>query len=83
MKHKDFATLRTFYTMNEALVVKSLLDSMGINNQIISSATPIMPYVMVKVDPYAVVVNASDYERANELLEAEFEKSDIGVESAE
>ena len=75
MKNQEFATLARFSSYEEAQVVKVLLESMGVENEIMNStAAQIMPYLESDI---RIVVNASDYRRAKELLEAKFDRREL------
>lgn len=80
MKKEEFITLAKFTSAERAQLTKALLDSMGIENQIIHdtamSVLPPMPNQIV------IVVNASDFDRAKELLEAKFDKNEFMLESS-
>ena len=44
MKDREFATVARFSSMEQAQVVKAMLDSMGVNNQIVNDiAADILP----------------------------------------
>lgn len=75
MKTKEFVTLAKFASLEEAQVISALLDSMGVNNEIMNeTAAQIMPYLEGDV---RIMVNASDFDRAKELLNAKFDKKEI------
>ncbi len=71
MKHNEFMTLAKYGSIEEAQVIKALLDSMGVDNQIVNdTAAQIMPYLESDV---RIVVNAVDYDRARQLLDTRFD----------
>ncbi len=72
--NKDFATVRTFDSLEEAWVIKGLLDSVGIESQVINETVARMIPVMGDIGLVRIVVNAADYERAVAALEADFER---------
>ncbi len=75
MKPNEFMTLAKYGSLEEAQVIKALLDSMGVENQIVNdTAALIMPYLEHDV---RIVVNAIDYDRARQLLDAKFDRADI------
>ena len=58
--------------MEQAQVVKALLDSMGVENQIVNDiAADILP--MLERD-IRIIVNTSDLPRAREIMKAKFDK---------
>lgn len=68
-----------FTSVNRANVVKALLDSVGIDNQIINdTAVSMMPMLGNGIQ---IIVNAGDYDRAKEVMEAKFDKAEFVAES--
>ena len=58
--------------MEQAQVVKAMLDSMGVENQIVNDiAADILP--MLERD-IRIIVNTSDLPRAREIMKAKFDK---------
>ena len=79
MKEHEFVTLAKFTSVNRAAVVKALLDSVGIDNQIINdTAVSMMPMLGNGIQ---IIVNAEDYDRAKEVMEAKFDKTEFAFES--
>ncbi len=79
MKKPEFVTLAKFTSTNRAELVKSLLDSMGIENQILNeTAAAMMPMLPNAIQ---IVVNAVDYARAKEIMEAKFDMTEFAAES--
>lgn len=75
MNNQDIVTLAKYASIEEAQVIKGLLDSVGIENQILNeTAAQVMPYLEGDV---RIVVNASDYEKAKEALKAGFDKNEM------
>lgn len=75
MKNNQFRTLAKFATLEEAQVVMALLDSMGVNAQILNDTVAmIMPYLESDV---RIIVNTEDYDKARVLLDARFNNTDI------
>ena len=68
MKDREFATVARFSSMEQAQVVKAMLDSMGVNNQI---AADILP--MLERD-IRIIVNTADLPKAKQLMKAKFDK---------
>ena len=63
MKDREFATVARFSSMEQAQVVKAMLDSMGVNNQIVNDiAADILP--MLERD-IRIIVNTADLPRRN------------------
>ena len=72
MKVREFATVARFSSMEQAQVVKAMLDSMGVNNQIVNDiAADILP--MLERD-IRIIVNTADLPKAKQLMKAKFEK---------
>ncbi|HIW97100.1 MAG TPA: DUF2007 domain-containing protein [Candidatus Tidjanibacter gallistercoris] len=72
MKDREFATVARFSSMEQAQVVKAMLDSMGVENQIVNDiAADILP--MLERD-IRIIVNTSDLPRAREIMKAKFDK---------
>ena len=62
MKDREFATVARFSSMEQAQVVKAMLDSMGVNNQIVNDiAADILP--MLERD-IRIIVNTADLPKA-------------------
>ncbi len=77
MKHSEFTTLAKYGSLEEAQVIKALLDSLGVENQIVNdTAALIMPYLEGDV---RIVVNSVDYDRARKLLDAKFDRAEFIV----
>ena len=67
MKDREFATVARFSSMEQAQVVKAMLDSMGVNNQIVNDiAADILP--MLERD-IRIIVNTADLPKAKQLME--------------
>lgn len=72
MKDREFATVARFSSMEQAQVVKAMLDSMGVENQIVNDiAADILP--MLERD-IRIIVNTSDLPKAREIMKAKFDK---------
>ena len=72
MKDREFATVARFSSMEQAQVVKAMLDSMGVNNQIVNDiAADILP--MLERD-IRIIVKTADLPKANQLMKAKFDK---------
>ena len=68
MKDREFATVARFSSMEQAQVVKAMLDSMGVNNQIVNDiAADILP--MLERD-IRIIVNTADLPKAKQLMKA-------------
>lgn len=80
MKKEEFVTLAKFSSADRARLMKTLLDSMGVASQVINdtAATMVIPPISNSV---RLVVNADDYDRAKEALEAKFDKKEFMVEA--
>ena len=79
MKKQEFTTLARFSSFEEAQVIKALLDSMGVDNEIMSvMVARVMPYLANDV---RIIGNYSDYRRAKELLDAKFNKRELAFTS--
>ena len=72
MKDREFATVARFSSMEQAQVVKAMLDSMGVNNQIVNDiAADILP--MLERD-IRIIVNTADLPKAKQLMKAKFDQ---------
>jgi hypothetical protein len=76
MKSKqEFAVLRSFTNAGEAAVIKSLLDSAGIDNFIRNDAAANIGLPMLNEGVgIELVVRTEDLPRAEEFLDAQIEK---------
>ena len=73
MDNREFATIATFSSMEEAQVVKSMLASMGIECQLVNDmGADILP--MLERD-IRLIVNRSDLPKAQQIMKAKFDKS--------
>ncbi len=73
MDNREFATIATFSSMEEAQVVKSMLASMGIECQLVNDmVADILP--MLERD-IRLIVNRSDLPKAQQIMKAKFDKS--------
>ena len=73
MMDSEFSTLARFSSMEEAQVVKAMLDSMGIESQIVNDiAADILP--MLEGD-IKIIVNRSSLQQARKILAAKFDKN--------
>lgn len=78
MKNREFLTLARFASAEKAQIVKSMLDSMGVECQVVNDiAADILP--MLKGD-IKIIVNAADYERAKKILHAKFDAEVLKTE---
>ena len=72
MKDREFATVARFASMEQAQVVKAMLDSMGVDNQIVNDiAADILPMLERDV---RIIVNTSDLPKAKQLMKANFDR---------
>ena len=72
MKDREFATVARFASMDQAQVVKAMLDSMGVDNQIVNDiAADILPMLERDV---RIIVNTSDLPKAKQLMKAKFDR---------
>lgn len=69
---QEFTVLRTFNNAGEAAVLKSLLDSAGIDNFIRNDATSLVLPMLNESVGVKVVVRTEDLEKAEEFLQAAF-----------
>ena len=72
MKDREFATVARFASMEQAQVVKAMLDSMGVDNQIVNDiAADILPMLERDV---RIIVNTSDLPKAKQLMKAKVDR---------
>lgn len=78
MKDREFATVARFSSFEEAYVVKSMLDAMGVLNEIVNDlVADVLPMLDRDV---RIVVNNSDLPRARQLLKAKFDRQSFNEE---
>lgn len=71
---QEFTVLRTFNTGGEAAVMKSLLDSAGIDSFIKNDATSVVLPMLNESVGVRLVIRTEDVERAEEFLRAKVSK---------
>lgn len=72
MKEREFRTLARFSSMEEAQVVKAMLDSMGVESEIVNDiAADVLPMLENDV---RIIVNNSDLPQAKRIMHAKFDK---------
>lgn len=77
MKTQEFVTLARFASLEEAQVIKALLDSVGVESQIMNAtAAQVMPYLEGDV---SIMVNGADYEKARQMLDAKFDRTEMVI----
>lgn len=70
---RDFSTLARFSSLEEAQVVKAMLDSMGVESQIINDiAADVLP--MLEGD-ISIIVNNASLQQARKIMAATFDKA--------
>ncbi len=80
MEKKEFATLAVFSSLERAQVVKSMLDSMGIESQLIDdTGTRVLP-MLPEASRIKIIVNAGDYDKAGKVLSGSFDAADFAAE---
>lgn len=81
MDKSKVITLMCFDTVGEAEIVRSLLESAGVEsallNEVISSMLPLQG----EMAAIRLVVNESDHAKALEILEAKFDKEEFETQS--
>lgn len=72
MKEREFRTLARFSSLEEAQVVKAMLDSMGVENEIVNDITAdVLPMLENDV---RIIVNNRDLPLAQKIMHAKFDK---------
>lgn len=75
MKNPEVVTLAKYASLEEAQVINAMLESMGIDNEIMNDlAAQILPNLEGDV---RIVVNSKDYDKAKTLLEAKIAKPSV------
>lgn len=75
MDKQKYMELARYKSMPEAQINKSLLDSFGIPNELMNDM--IYGTVPSAKSGVRIIVNESDYERAKEIMNAEFDKNGL------
>ena len=71
----EFMTLARFSSVEEAQVMKTFLDSAGIENQITNDTSQgVLP---VFENSIKIIVNSGDYKKAVDILNAKFDKTEM------
>ena len=79
MKKDDLVTLAKFTSPERANLIKALLDSAGIDNQLLNETSmQVLPHIPNAIQ---LVVRGEDYERAKAFLEAKFDKGEFMMEA--
>lgn len=79
MKNYDFVTLAKFTSPERANLIKALLDSAGIDNQLLNETSmQVLPHIPNAIQ---LVVRAEDYDRAKAFLEAKFDNGEFMTEA--
>ncbi len=75
---REFSTLARFSSMEQAQVVKAMLDAMGIENQLVNDiSADVLP--MLERD-IKIIVNRADYAKAREIMKAKFDEESFKTE---
>ncbi len=73
MDKSEVITLATYASAGEALVVQSLLESAGVETQIVNEVSSnVLPYS--SDNAVRLIINEKDVDRAREILAAGFDK---------
>ena len=73
---QEFTVLRTFNNAGEAAVLKSLLDSAGIDNLIRNDITSTVLTMLNESVGVKVVIRTADLKKAEDFLQAEIAKNE-------
>ncbi len=82
MDQQEFAVIRTFQNSSEAVIYQALLQSNGIQCELINEITSNMLPIGIDIFPVRLVVNRNDLKQAEEILAAQFDKQEFDTESA-
>lgn len=76
MREKDFVTLMKFRSTNRAAIFKTMLDSMGVESQLINdtASNVVLPMMFNDV---RLIVRSDDVEHAREILKAKFDPNEL------
>lgn len=78
MENVNVVTLVRFDSLGEAEIVKGLLESNGVNCELMhETIQTVLPYLTSGVDPIELVVAEPDVERAREILAAKFDQQEF------
>lgn len=79
MGNSKIVTLKTFNTLGEAEIMKSFLDSAGVNNvlvnDVLSSVLPVDSFARVRIE-----VAEEDLELARGIIAAKFDKGELAAQ---
>ena len=78
MDDSKLVVIRSFSSVGEASIYKSLLESSGVPCELTAEVLPIRNEMM----PVRLVVNEADARRAEEILGAKFDQEEFDKESA-
>lgn len=73
--------LRSFPTVGEAMIYKTLLESSGVECALINEVTSDMLPLQNELMPIRLIVSEEDAEKAEEILSAKFDQQEFDVES--
>ena len=82
MDDSKLVVIRSFSSAGEASIYKSLLESSGVACELLNELTADVLPIRTDMMPIRLVVNAEDAKKAEEILDAGFDKEEFDKESA-
>ena len=82
MDDSTLVVIRSFSSVGEASIYKSLLESSGVPCELLNELTAEVLPIRNEMMPVRLVVNEADARRAEEILGAKFDQEEFDKESA-
>ena len=82
MDDSKLVVIRSFSSVGEASIYKSLLESSGVPCELLNELTAEVLPIRNEMMPVRLVVNEADARRAEEILGAKFDQEEFDKESA-
>lgn len=81
MDTQNVTVIRTFPTTGEALIYKTLLESNGIDAELLNETSSDVLPLQNEMMEIKLIVRESDAAKAKEILEAQFDQEEFDTES--
>lgn len=81
MDTQNVTVIRTFPTTGEALIYKTLLESNGIDAELLNKTSSDVLPLQNEMMEIKLIVRESDAAKAKEILEAQFDQEEFDTES--
>lgn len=78
MKEREFVTIARTSSLEQAYIMQSMFNAMGVESQIVNDITAdVLPMLERDV---RIIINSADYERARKIMAAKFDKESYKTE---